>query len=174
MNGVSKGGIRESDARAGGGSLREDLSTFLGPPTSSGERTGRIGEGCASGATSGGKRSQPKRRSQFTQRARARRVDKAWILGEISGSGCDVSTNPELPQLIADCQMSMDHITEHSVRGTRPGRQSRGEESTRADGDSRTSQPSGMIPFKSRLWRFAFSGRVRQAQLAPICLEAKP
>src|SRR5260221_8083214 len=77
VNAVSKGGIRESDARAGGDSLREDLSTFLGPPTPSDKRAGRIGEpGCASGATSGGKQPQPKRRSQYTQRARARRVDK--------------------------------------------------------------------------------------------------
>jgi len=30
---VSKGCIRESDARAGGGWLREELSTFLGPTT---------------------------------------------------------------------------------------------------------------------------------------------
>ena len=44
----------------------------------------------------------------------------AWILGEISGSGCDVSTNPELPQLIADREMSIEHITGNSVRGTRP------------------------------------------------------
>ena len=38
--------------------------------------------GCASEATSGGKRSQPKRRFQFTQRAPARRVDKrmdVWL-----------------------------------------------------------------------------------------------
>jgi hypothetical protein len=40
-----------------------------------------------SGATSGGKRSQAKRRSQSTQRARAQRVGKRMDSGEISGSG---------------------------------------------------------------------------------------